>query len=73
MVSALVCPDKFRGTLDAAEAAAAMAAGLRTAGFDDVTELPLADGGEGTLDALLSARGGLPAGSRRSPGRSATR
>jgi glycerate kinase len=58
MVSALVCPDKFKGTLDAAQAAAAMAAGLRTAGFDDVAQLPLADGGEGTLDALLAARGG---------------
>jgi glycerate kinase len=58
MVSALACPDKFKGTLDAAEAAAAMAAGLRRAAFDDVAELPLADGGEGTLDALLAARGG---------------
>jgi glycerate 2-kinase len=58
MVSALVCPDKFKGTLDAAQVAAAMAAGLGRAGFDDVTELPLADGGEGTLDALLAARGG---------------
>ena len=35
-----------------------MARGLRTAGFDDVIEVPLADGGEGTLDALLAARGG---------------
>lgn len=58
MVSALVCPDKFKGTLVAADAASAMAAGLRRAGFDDVAELPLADGGEGTLDALLAARGG---------------
>jgi glycerate kinase len=58
MPTALVCPDKFRGTLTAAEAAAAMAAGLRTAGFDDVRVLPLADGGDGTLDALLAARGG---------------
>jgi glycerate kinase len=58
MVTALVCPDKFRGTLTAAEAAAAMARGLRRAGFDDVTELPLADGGEGTLDALVAALGG---------------
>ena len=40
------------------EAAAAIAAGLRRAGFDDVVELPLADGGEGTLDTLLAARGG---------------
>ena len=55
---AVACPDKFRGSLDAAAAAAAMARGLRSAGFDDVVEVPLADGGEGTLDALLAARGG---------------
>jgi glycerate kinase len=55
---AVVCPDKFRGTLRADEAAHAMAAGLRRAGFDDVVELPLADGGEGTLDTLLAALGG---------------
>jgi glycerate kinase len=54
----VACPDKFRGTLDAAAAAAAMARGLRAAGFEDVVEVPLADGGEGTLDALLAARGG---------------
>ena len=35
-----------------------MAAGVRRAGFDEVVELPLADGGEGTLDTLLAARGG---------------
>jgi glycerate kinase len=29
-----------------------MAAGVRRAGFDDIVELPLADGGEGTLDVL---------------------
>jgi glycerate kinase len=57
MPVAVACPDKFRGTLSAPAAAAAIAAGLRTAGFDEVREVPLADGGEGTLDALL-ARGG---------------
>jgi glycerate kinase len=35
-----------------------MAAGLRRAGFEEVAELPVADGGEGTLDALVAARGG---------------
>jgi len=35
-----------------------MAEGVRRAGFDEVVELPLADGGEGTLDTLLAARGG---------------
>src|SRR5918996_1666825 len=58
MRRALACPDKFRGTLTAPEAADAMAAGLTRAGYDDVGRLPLADGGEGTLDALLAARGG---------------
>lgn len=55
---AVACPDKFRGTLRADEAAAAIAAGLSRAGFDDVVEMPLADGGEGTLETLLAARGG---------------
>ena len=54
----LVCPDKFRGTLSAAEAAAAIALGLHAAGIADTIELPLADGGEGTLAVLLAARGG---------------
>jgi len=58
MPSALVCPDKFKGTLSAADVAAAMTAGLQRAGFDEIVSLPLADGGEGTLDALLAARGG---------------
>jgi glycerate 2-kinase len=68
---ALVCPDKFRGTLTAAGAAEALARGLeaaevpgaspaspRTLRFDEVRRLPLADGGEGTLDALLASQGG---------------
>jgi glycerate kinase len=35
-----------------------MSAGLRRAGFEQIEELPLADGGEGTLDALVAALGG---------------
>ena len=54
---AVVCPDKFRGTLRASDAAAAMARGLRGAGYEEIRAVPLADGGEGTLDALLT-RGG---------------
>jgi glycerate kinase len=54
---AIVAPDKFRGSLTAAEAADAMAAGVEAAGFES-RRIPLADGGEGTLDALLAARGG---------------
>jgi glycerate 2-kinase len=59
LVRVLVAPDKFRGTLTAPEAARAIAAGWRRARpGDHPTEVPLADGGEGTLDALLAALGG---------------
>ena len=50
---ALVAPDSFKGTFSATEVAAAVARGLRGAGREAV-ELPVADGGEGTIDALLS-------------------
>jgi len=56
--TAVACPDKFRGSLTAAEAAAAMARGLRRAGIEQVAERPLADGGEGTLDVIAATRGG---------------
>jgi glycerate kinase len=47
----LAAPDKFRGSATAAEVAAAIARGAQTIGWPCRT-LPLADGGEGTLDAL---------------------
>ena len=47
----LAAPDKFRGTLTAHEAAAALAAGAEHAGWT-ADEIPLADGGEGTLDVI---------------------
>lgn len=47
----LVAPDKFKGTLGAAEVAAAIAAGLRDGGRE-AEELPVADGGDGTAAAL---------------------
>jgi glycerate 2-kinase len=54
---ALVAPDSFKGTFGAAEVAAAVARGLRASGLEAV-ELPVADGGEGTLDVLVGALGG---------------
>ena len=50
----LVAPDSFKGTFSAAEAAAAIARGLRAGGLG-VDELPVADGGEGTMDVLAGA------------------
>lgn len=47
----LCCPDKFRGSLTADEAAQALAAGVERTGRR-ARALPLADGGEGTLLAL---------------------
>jgi glycerate 2-kinase len=58
-VRVLVSPDKFKGTLTAAQAGDAIAAGWRRARPNDVVDqLPLADGGEGTLDALVEGLGG---------------
>ncbi|HYZ10708.1 MAG TPA: glycerate kinase, partial [Actinomycetota bacterium] len=55
----VVAPDKFEGTLSAREAARALAAGWRRADRSaEVDEVPVADGGKGTLDALLDALGG---------------
>ena len=48
----LAAPDKFRGSLTAAEAATAIADGAERLGLP-CRMLPLADGGEGTLDVLL--------------------
>jgi glycerate kinase len=50
---ALVAPDSFKGTFTAREVAAALAAGLRSGGHE-AEEMPVADGGEGTMEALLS-------------------
>ncbi len=51
----MIAPDKFKGTLTGAEAAAAMAAPL---GGHDLQLLPVADGGEGTAAAVGAALGG---------------
>ncbi|MEU4364234.1 glycerate kinase [Promicromonospora sp. NPDC023987] len=54
----VVCPDSFKGSLSAAEVASAVADGVLDAAPDAVvTRLPMADGGEGTLDALLAVWG----------------
>jgi glycerate kinase len=52
----VIAPDKFKGTLTAAQAGAAMRAGaLAVAPDARITLIPVADGGEGTIDALLVA------------------
>jgi len=49
-----VAPDKFKGTMSAPEVAAAIAMGL----LCDADLCPIADGGEGTAEVLLSVAGG---------------
>jgi glycerate 2-kinase len=56
-VRALLCPASLKGVLDARAAAAALALGVRGA-WAEAVELPVADGGEGTADALHAALGG---------------
>jgi glycerate 2-kinase len=51
--SALACPASLKNCLSAALAAERLAVGFRRAGVR-TTEMPVADGGEGTLDALCS-------------------
>jgi glycerate kinase len=55
--SVLVAPDSFKGTFSAAEVAAAIGRGLEDGGRP-ADLCPVADGGEGTLDALVLALGG---------------
>ena len=64
----LVAPNAFKGTLSAAEAAEAMALGARRALPDAaVRMLPLADGGDGSVDAFLAAGFGARAIDVRGP------
>lgn len=55
----LLCPNAYKGSLTAHQAAEAMAEGIRRAnGAVRVDLLPLADGGDGTLETLTAATGG---------------
>jgi glycerate kinase len=53
-----VAPDKFKGTFNAAQVAGAIGRGLERAGLMPPDLCPVADGGDGTLDALLPQLGG---------------
>ena len=54
----VIAPDSFKGSLDAPGVCAAIAAGLRKVWPEaDLRARPMADGGEGTLDAVLAASG----------------
>jgi glycerate kinase len=59
MTRVLLAPDKFKGSLTATEVASALRRGLARVGTDgwtlEIVALPVADGGDGTLEAALAA------------------
>ncbi|MBL8396602.1 MAG: glycerate kinase [Candidatus Accumulibacter sp.] len=55
----IVAPDSYKGCVSAVMVAQAMSCGIRRVFPDaEVRQIPIADGGEGTVDALLAATGG---------------
>jgi glycerate kinase len=62
----VVAPAAFKGALGAPAAAAAIATGIRLAADVETREVPVADGGDGTLDALVAALGGATRAARAS-------
>ena len=55
----IICPDSFKGSCTAAEAAGAIARGVKQIiPKAEIVCLPLADGGEGTVEAVVAATGG---------------
>lgn len=75
-LSVLVAPDSFKGSLSSVQVAQALAAGWsRARPADSVRLAPLADGGEGTLEAILASGEGwlaLPVSARDPLGRKLT-
>lgn len=59
MLRIVVAPDSYKGSVSAVEVAQAMERGILKV-FPDaqVRRIPIADGGEGTVDALVAATGG---------------
>jgi glycerate 2-kinase len=61
----VVAPNAFKGSLSATQAAMAMARGVREAMPDaEVVQIPVADGGDGTVEALVEGKAGEYRGAR---------
>jgi glycerate 2-kinase len=59
MTRVVIAPDKFKGSLSAPDVARAMARGVADAWPEaTVDPVPMADGGDGTVEALVTATGG---------------
>ena len=58
----IIAPDSFKGSMTAMEAAEAIGKGVKKAARDaEMLLVPVADGGEGTMDSLVAATGGRKA------------
>ena len=56
----VLAPDSFKGSLTAAQVCAAMEEGIRRYLPDaEIVSAPMADGGEGTVQSLVDATGGM--------------
>lgn len=59
MKKIIIAPDSFKGSLTSAEVANAIELGIkRVAPNCEIVKVPIADGGDGTMDTLVSALGG---------------
>lgn len=55
----VIAPDSFKGSLTAVEVADAVEEGVKSVFYDaKIIKIPLADGGEGTVQCLVNATGG---------------
>ncbi len=55
----IIAPDSFKGSLTSSQVCAAIKKGIRKADENiDIVSIPMADGGEGTVDALMNSLGG---------------
>ncbi|MBP2071633.1 MAG: glycerate 2-kinase [Thermoanaerobacterium sp.] len=54
----LVAPDSFKGSLSSKEVLEAISEGIKRAVNAEIVGIPIADGGEGTVDALIASLGG---------------
>lgn len=55
MTTVLIAPDKFKGSLTAAQVAEAVSAGVSRVSDATIIRIPVADGGDGTVDAAVAA------------------
>ncbi len=55
MTTVLLASDKFKGSLTAAAVATAVSAGIRRVSDARIVTVPVADGGDGTVDAAVAA------------------